>query len=82
MNLNLKGKQILTMHSETFAVSVSMHFINVVKYRSQHVLIPSEIPTIEQLGMPAVLYDLANKPQGLILVTGPRVLGNRRHLQQ
>jgi twitching motility protein PilT len=34
-------------------------------------LIPTEIPTIEQLGMPAVLYDLAKKPQGLILVTGP-----------
>ena len=25
-------------------------------------LISSEIPTIEQLGMPTVLYDLANKP--------------------
>jgi twitching motility protein PilT len=34
-------------------------------------LIPTEIPTIEQLGMPAILYDLAKKPQGLILVTGP-----------
>lgn len=34
-------------------------------------LIPSKIPTIESLGMPKVLYDLAEKPQGLILVTGP-----------
>jgi twitching motility protein PilT len=34
-------------------------------------LIPTKIPSFEQLGMPAVLYDLANKPQGLILVTGP-----------
>lgn len=34
-------------------------------------LIPSEIPTIEQLGMPPTLYDLADKPHGLILVTGP-----------
>lgn len=34
-------------------------------------LIPSKIPTIESLGMPNVLYDLADKPQGLILVTGP-----------
>ncbi|QUW22504.1 type IV pilus twitching motility protein PilT [Sporosarcina sp. Marseille-Q4063] len=33
--------------------------------------IPSEIPSFEKLGMPAILYDLANKPQGLILVTGP-----------
>lgn len=34
-------------------------------------LISSEIPTIDSLNMPKVLYDLAVKPQGLILVTGP-----------
>jgi len=34
-------------------------------------LISSKIPTIESLNMPKVLYDLAEKPQGLILVTGP-----------
>lgn len=34
-------------------------------------LIATGIPTIEQLAMPRVLYDLAEKPQGLILVTGP-----------
>ena len=34
-------------------------------------LISSKIPSIEQLNMPKVLYDLADKPQGLILVTGP-----------
>lgn len=34
-------------------------------------LIPSKIPTIESLGMPNILYDLSQKPQGLILVTGP-----------
>ncbi|KGR79646.1 type IV pilus twitching motility protein PilT [Ureibacillus manganicus] len=34
-------------------------------------LIPSKIPTIETLGMPRVLFDLADKPQGLVLVTGP-----------
>ena len=34
-------------------------------------LISSNIPTIESLNMPKVLYDLAEKPQGLILVTGP-----------
>ncbi|MGE7836806.1 type IV pilus twitching motility protein PilT [Viridibacillus arvi] len=33
--------------------------------------ITSEIPTIEQLGMPEVLKNLCSKPQGLILVTGP-----------
>ncbi|WP_054957508.1 type IV pilus twitching motility protein PilT [Paenibacillus dakarensis] len=33
--------------------------------------IPSRIPTLEELGMPSVLSNLALKPQGLILVTGP-----------
>ncbi len=34
-------------------------------------LIPSEIPTPEQLGLPAVVGQLLNKPYGLVLVTGP-----------
>lgn len=34
-------------------------------------LISSKIPTIDELNMPQVLYELADKPQGLILVTGP-----------
>ncbi|WP_144513967.1 type IV pilus twitching motility protein PilT [Bacillus sp. FJAT-22090] len=34
-------------------------------------MIESKIPSIEALGMPNVLYTLADKPQGLILVTGP-----------
>src|SRR5690606_14001862 len=34
-------------------------------------LVSSQIPTIESLNMPKVLYDLSEKPQGLILVTGP-----------
>jgi len=34
-------------------------------------LIPAEIPSFEQLGLPSVLADLAMKPRGLFLVTGP-----------
>lgn len=34
-------------------------------------MIESNIPQIETLGMPNILYKLADKPQGLILVTGP-----------
>lgn len=34
-------------------------------------MIESNIPQIETLGMPNILYTLADKPQGLILVTGP-----------
>ncbi len=34
-------------------------------------LIPLQVPTIEQLGLPAVLKDMVQKPQGVVLVTGP-----------
>ena len=34
-------------------------------------LIPDEIKTLEQLGIPGKLYELADKPRGLVLVTGP-----------
>jgi twitching motility protein PilT len=34
-------------------------------------LIPEEIRTLEELGLPSSLHDLADKPRGLVLVTGP-----------
>ena len=34
-------------------------------------MIPRQIPTIEDLGLPAVLRDLSLRHQGLILMTGP-----------
>src|SRR5215208_4868052 len=34
-------------------------------------LIPAEIKTLEQLALPARLYELCEKPRGLVLVTGP-----------
>ena len=34
-------------------------------------LLDENIPTLEQLGLPEVLADLAREPRGLILVTGP-----------
>jgi twitching motility protein PilT len=34
-------------------------------------LIPSEIKTLEELGLPTHLAQLAEKPRGLVLVTGP-----------
>jgi twitching motility protein PilT len=34
-------------------------------------LIPDEIKTLDQLGIPSKLYELADKPRGLVLVTGP-----------
>jgi twitching motility protein PilT len=34
-------------------------------------LIPAELKTLEQLGLPSVLKDFTTKPRGLVLVTGP-----------
>jgi twitching motility protein PilT len=33
--------------------------------------IPQDIPAIESLGVPSVLLDMARKPRGFVLVTGP-----------
>jgi twitching motility protein PilT len=37
--------------------------------------IPLEIPNVENLGLPKVIIELANKPNGLVLVTGPTGMG-------
>ncbi|HNW39980.1 MAG TPA: type IV pilus twitching motility protein PilT [Candidatus Omnitrophota bacterium] len=37
--------------------------------------IPIEIPTVEKLGLPQIITDLARKPNGLVLVTGPTGMG-------
>jgi twitching motility protein PilT len=34
-------------------------------------LIPEQIKTLEELGLPPVLAELADRPRGLVLVTGP-----------
>src|SRR5881409_1311550 len=34
-------------------------------------LIPAELKTLEDLGLPEQLHELATKPRGLVLVTGP-----------
>lgn len=38
-------------------------------------IIPNEIPTIESLGLPEIVSDLAMRPRGMILVTGPAASG-------
>ena len=38
-------------------------------------VIPTEIPTLEQLSMPKIVRDLTKKEKGLILVTGPTGCG-------
>ncbi|HMJ00742.1 MAG TPA: PilT/PilU family type 4a pilus ATPase, partial [Gaiellaceae bacterium] len=34
-------------------------------------LIPAELKSLEELGLPTNLYDVCRKPRGLVLVTGP-----------
>jgi twitching motility protein PilT len=34
-------------------------------------LIPAELKSLEELGLPSSLYNLCEKPRGLVLVTGP-----------
>ena len=43
-------------------------------------LIPAEILSIEQLGLPAVTHDFCNKPRGIVLVTGPTGSGKSTSL--
>jgi len=38
-------------------------------------LIPLQVPTIDSLGLPQILKEIAMRPQGLILVTGPTGCG-------
>lgn len=37
--------------------------------------IPIEIPTVEKLALPQIITDLARKPNGLVLITGPTGMG-------
>ncbi len=49
--------------------------VNVFKQRGTCAIafrtIPAEIPVIEDLGLPGLVYDLSLKQRGLILITGP-----------
>lgn len=38
-------------------------------------VIPSKIKTVEELGLPSVVAELARKPNGLVLATGPTGVG-------
>lgn len=37
--------------------------------------VPLRIPMIEELGLPSIAMDLARKPNGLVLITGPTGMG-------
>ena len=54
---------------------IGRYRVNAYKQRGSYGMalriIPLEIPTIEDLGLPPIIKDLARLPRGLILVTGP-----------
>jgi twitching motility protein PilT len=43
-------------------------------------LIPSEIKSVDQLGLPTVIHDFVKKPRGFVLVTGPTGSGKSTSL--
>jgi len=43
-------------------------------------LIPSEIKSVDQLGLPAVIHEMVKKPRGFVLVTGPTGSGKSTSL--
>ena len=43
-------------------------------------LIPQELPSIDDLGLPTVLHDFAQRPRGMVLVTGPTGSGKSTSL--
>ncbi|GMG97691.1 type IV pilus twitching motility protein PilT [Tepidimicrobium xylanilyticum] len=56
------------------------HFrINAYKQRNSYAMairvIPLEVPTIDELGLPAIVKNITRFPRGLILVTGPAGCG-------
>jgi len=55
-----------------FRVNVHMQRGNV---EAAFRVIPSKVKTIEELGLPDVVSDLARRPNGLVLATGPTGMG-------
>jgi len=43
-------------------------------------LIPAEIKSVDQLGLPSVIHDIIKKPRGFVLVTGPTGSGKSTSL--
>lgn len=78
----LREKDIETLESKGeadlsyFILDVARFRVNVFKQRNSYAMvfriIPSRVPTMEELNLPAqVLCTLARKQRGLVLVTGP-----------
>lgn len=49
--------------------------VNAYRQRSTYSIafriIPTKVPSLSELGLPDIIYDLANRQRGLIIITGP-----------
>ena len=71
LDIFLRDKEYDTSHTFSFA-RVRINLLETVNGLAMVLrLIPTEIPSFEKLGLPAVMKDLACQSRGLILVTGP-----------
>ena len=72
MALYNRGKDIDTAYSDWAG---NRYRLNVYRQQTKSAiamrLLKNDIPTIDQLGLPQILKDLADLPRGLVLVTGP-----------
>ncbi len=75
----VKHKQIIQQGLDADFSYVSTagqrHRVNVYRQRGYHAvamrLLLNEIPTLKELGLPAMLGEFALRPRGMVLVTGP-----------
>jgi twitching motility protein PilT len=78
----LLGSELATRFEEEREVDLSFSWGEYARFRANAFhqqgraslalrLIPFEIPTFEQLGLPYIVERLVDLPQGLVLVTGP-----------
>jgi len=71
LDLFLRDKEYDTSHTFSF-VRVRINLLETVTGLAMVLrLIPTEMPSFDQLGLPPVMKDLASRTRGLILVTGP-----------
>jgi twitching motility protein PilT len=67
----IRDKEYDTSHEFSF-VRVRINLLETVNGLAMVLrLIPAEMPSLEKLGLPPVIKDLASQSRGLILVTGP-----------
>lgn len=83
----LQQEQFRELHELDFSLELSgigRFRVNLFKYDRGYSaafrIIPPQVSTLEDLGLPSVIKDIANLPNGLVLVTGPAGSGKSTSL--